>query len=123
MCSFACSHLFPEAGFAMKRALRLRNSAATLGGSGIESGSSRIEFQSSSTSCNRSATGSRSREVLKHPLDCFGRHARCTWRSFQQQGAVWPLYKPRPSRGLLDWAEARGEEADQFLFLLRWQRL
>jgi hypothetical protein len=39
---------------------------------------------------------SRSREILKHLLHYLGGHGRRTRRSFQQQGAVWPLYKPPP---------------------------
>src|ERR1039458_5680537 len=71
---------------------------------------------------SRRAT-TRSREVLKHLFDGFGGHGRRTWRSLQQQGAVWPLHQPRPARELLHWAETRSEEADQFLLLLRRQRL
>ena len=55
--------------------------------------------------------------------DCFCGHRRCTRRGFQEQGATWPLDEPRPARDLIRWTDMTSEEPNQFLYLLRRQRL
>ena len=59
---------------------------------------------------------------VKHPLYAFRRHGRCAGRRFQQQVIALP-HKAAFSGLRICRPGSRGQKADQFFLLFRWQRL